>query len=145
MKRGLALFLAALVANVLLWPFGFVYTKFVSKLSLTNTGYLIPAIFTVCMVGSFATRGFMLDMYLFLIFGVLGYIMTENNFPHVPLILGLVMGKVAEENFIVAFRLSKGSFHIFFDSAITWIMWIVILISLSLPKLLAVWQQKRRS
>lgn len=139
-----ALFLAALMANVLLWPFGFVYTKFVSKLSLTNTGYLIPAIFTVCMVGSFATRGFMLDMYLFLIFGVLGYIMTENDFPHVPLILGLVMGKVAEENFIVAFRLSKGSFQIFFDSAITWVMWIVILFSLSLPKLLAAWQKKRR-
>ncbi len=131
-----ALFLAVLAANILLWPFGFVYTRLVSKLSLTNVGYLVPGIFAVCMIGSFATRGFMLDMYLFLIFGVIGYIMTENDFPHVPLILGLVMGKIAEENFIVAFRLSKGSFGIFFESGITWVMWVIIVGALILPKAL---------
>ncbi len=141
-----ALFLAALMANILLWPFGLVYTKVVSKLTLTNTGYLIPAIFTVCMVGSFATRGFMLDMYLFIIFGILGYIMTENNFPYVPLILGLVMGKIAEENFIVAFRLSKGSMSIFFANSITWIMWAVIIGALILPKILdMIKTQKKKS
>lgn len=131
-----ALFLAVLLANVLLWPFGFIYTRLVSKLSLTNTAYLVPGIFAICMVGSFATRGFMIDMYLFLIFGVIGYIMTENGFPHVPLILGLVMGSIAEENFIVAFRLSKGSFHIFFESGVTKIMWVIIIGALVLPRLL---------
>lgn len=138
-----ALFLAVLIANILLWPFGFIYTRLVSKLSLTNTAYLVPGIFAICMVGSFATRGFMLDMYLFIIFGILGYIMTENGFPHVPLILGLVMGKIAEENFIVAFRLSKGSFGIFFKSGITKIMWVVIIGALVLPKVLS-WIRKKR-
>jgi len=136
-KEVYALFLAALLANVILWPLGLFYTKFVSKLTLTNTAYLIPAIFTICMIGSFATRGFMLDMFLFIIFGVLGYIMTENDFPYVPLILGLVMGKIAEENFIVAFRLSKGSFSIFFANPITWVMWFIIVAALIMPTVLS--------
>jgi putative tricarboxylic transport membrane protein len=139
-----ALFLSVLVANILLWPAGLIYTKFVSKLSLTNTAYLIPAIFSLCMVGSFATRGFEIDMALFLVFGVLGYVMTENDFPVVPLILGLVMGQIAEENFVVAFRLSKGSFGIFFQNGITWILWAVIIGALVVPQLLAYLREKKQ-
>lgn len=140
-----ALFLSVLVGNTLLWPMGIIYTRLVSKLSLTNTAYLIPGIFSICMIGSFATRGFMIDMWLFLIFGVIGYIMTENDFPHVPLILGLVMGQIAEENFIVAFRLSRGSFDIFFENSITMIMWVIIIAALILPTLLPYIRNKMRA
>ncbi len=131
-----AVFLSVLLSNFLLWPFGFVYTRLVSKLSLTNTAYLIPAIFTICMIGSLATRNFILDMYMFLIFGILGYIMTENGFPVVPLILGIVMGSIAEENFIVAFHLSRESFGIFFANPITWILWVVIIAALVGPSII---------
>lgn len=140
-----ALFLSVLIGNAILWPMGLIYTKFVSKLSFTNTAYLIPAIFTVCMVGSFATRGFMLDSYLFLIFGVLGYIMAENDFPYVPLILGLVMGKIAESNFSIAFRLSQGSFGIFFESGITWALWIVLVGTLVVPKILSAVKARKKA
>ena len=139
-----SLFVAVLLANVLLFPIGLLYTKSVSKLSITNMGYLIPGIFTVAMVGCLATRGFLFDMGLFLVFGLLGYIMTENKYPIVPLILGLVMGSIAEENFVVAFRLSKGSFGIFFQNGIDVILWAVILLSLALPKLFATLRQMKR-
>jgi putative tricarboxylic transport membrane protein len=139
-----ALFLAVFLANALLWPFGFFYNKMISKLSLTNTGYLIPAIFCICLVGSYATRGFGVDMYLFLIFGVLGYILIENGYPLVPLILGLVMGQIAEENFIVSFRLSKGSYGIFFQTTITWILWVAIVVALVAPQILDYWREKKR-
>lgn len=138
-----ALFLSVLVANMLLWPMGALYTKMVSRLSLSNTAYLIPGIFGICLIGSFATRSFVLDMYLFLIFGVIGYILIENDFPLIPLILGLVMGKIAEENFMVSFRLSRGSFEIFFSNAITWVLWAVIVAALVVPQVLP-WLRNRR-
>ena len=140
-----SLFVAVLLANVLLFPLGLLYTKSVSKLSVTNMGYLIPGIFTIAMVGCLATRGFLFDMALFLVFGILGYIMTENNYPIVPLILGLVMGPIAEENFVVAFRLSKGSFGIFFQNGIDIVLWAVIILSLVLPKLFATLREKKRA
>jgi putative tricarboxylic transport membrane protein len=139
-----ALFLTVLIANALLWPFGFVYTKLVSKLSLTNTAFLIPGIFSICLIGSFATRGFEIDMLLFIIFGLLGYVMSENNIPTVPLILGLVMGQIAEENFIVAFRLSKGSFGIFFSNTLAWILWVVIIAALVVPQVLSHMREKKQ-
>jgi putative tricarboxylic transport membrane protein len=70
--------------------------------------------------------------------------MTENDFPIVPLILGLVMGQIAEENFVVAFRLSRGSFSIFFENIITWILWAVIIGALAVPPLLAHLREKKR-
>lgn len=140
-----SLFVAVLLANIILFPIGLFYTKAVSKLSITNLGYLIPGIFTVALVGCLATRGFLLDMVLFLVFGVLGYIMTENKYPIVPLILGLVMGSIAEENFVVAFRLSKGSFGIFFQNSIDIVLWIIVIASLVLPKLFSSMRERKRA
>ena len=138
-----SLFVAVLLANVILFPIGLYYTKAVSKLTITNMAYLIPGIFTISMIGCLATRGFTFDIYLFLIFGILGYIMIENGYPIVPFILGLVMGSVAEENFVVAFRLSKGSFKIFFQNGICIALWIIIILTLVLPKVLSVIRSRK--
>ena len=139
-----ALFLSALVAALLMLPLGFAYTRMIAGASNMNTAYLIPGIFLMCMVGAFATRGFSIDMTIFLVFGILGYIMTENNFPIVPLILGVVMGSIAESNFIIAFRLSQGSFDIFFSNEISFILWAVIISALVMPPLLTRMREKKR-
>ena len=55
------------------------------------------------------------------------------------------MGPIAEENFVVAFRLSKGSFGIFFENGIDIVLWIVIILSLVLPKLFSVLREKKRA
>jgi putative tricarboxylic transport membrane protein len=128
-----ALFIAVLLAQALLFVSGLGYTKLVSRFSTMNVAYVIPAVLTTCLLGTFATRSYMIDVWLFLIFGIIGYIMTENGYPYVPLVLGVVMGSLAEGYYIIATSISRGSLSIFFSSPISWVMWLVIIVVISIP------------
>jgi putative tricarboxylic transport membrane protein len=128
-----AMLLAIVVASAIQWFFAYFYTKFAVKLAATKNQYLIPAVLATCLIGCFATRQFMLDMWLFLIFGIIGYILIESGFPYVSLVLGIVMGALAEGYYMIAINISRGSFAIFFKSVFSWIMWAVILAVLLVP------------
>ena len=53
-----------------------------------------------------------------LIFGVLGFLMDENDIPIAPAILGLVLGPMLEQNFITSMIKADGSFLAFFERPI---------------------------
>jgi putative tricarboxylic transport membrane protein len=115
---------------------GLFYTAACSKLSTVNMAYMIPGVLAVCVVGTFVTRGFIFDAYLFIIFGVLGTIMVSNGYMYAPLVLGIVMGEIAEENFAIAIKISRGSLGIFFGSPICWATWIILVVILVVPPIL---------
>ena len=127
------LFVAIIVASLLQWPFGLIYNKFAVKIASAKNMYLIPAVMALCLLGCYATRQFMVDMWIFLIMGIIGYILEQSGFPYVPLVLGVVMGALAEGYYIIAIMISQGSFMIFFQSVYSWIMWGVILLVLIVP------------
>lgn len=57
-------------------------------------------------------------VYVMLAFGVIAYIMNKFGFPPVPIVLGIVLGPIAESNFRNSFALSKGSWMIFIQRPI---------------------------
>ena len=128
-----AVFLAVLFATVLMFLFGVGYTALAAKLASVNMAYMVPGVMAICMIGTFATRGLMFDSYLFLIFGVLGYIMKCNGYQYSPMTLGIIMGKMAESNFAISMNLSGGNFGIFFESVISWVIWAILLASMFYP------------
>lgn len=131
-----ALLITILTSTILMFVFGIFYTAICSKLSQVNMAYMIPAVLAICIIGTFATRRFMFDTYLFLIFGVFGCIMVANGYMYAPLVLGVVMGTIAEKNFAIAMKISGGNFGIFFDSLICKIIWVVLIVCLLLPPML---------
>lgn len=139
-----ALFIAVVLSQALLFFFGLAYTKLIAGVAEMKLTYVIPAVFTTCLLGTFATRGYMVDVWLFILFGIIGYIMTENGFPYVPLVLGVVMGALAEDYFIIATAISQGGLGIFFESYISWIMWVVILAVVALPTVTP-WLRRRKA
>jgi putative tricarboxylic transport membrane protein len=58
------------------------------------------------------------DVWMMLGFGVLGYVMTKLKYPIVPLVLGLVLGRLAENSLRQSLMLSGGSLGIFFTRPI---------------------------
>ena len=140
-----ALFLAVIVASFLQWIFGFIYTKFAIKIAMTKNEYLIPAVLATCLMGCFATRQFVFDMWIFVIFGIIGYILSESGFSSVSLVLGIVMGALAEGYYNIAINISRGSHKIFFQSVFSWIMWAVILAVLLVPTVTGIVKKKRAS
>ena len=60
----------------------------------------------IALVGAFAVRGIFNDVIAVLVFGVLGVAMTKFGYSKATLILGFVLGKLAEKYFFIAYKVS---------------------------------------
>jgi len=79
---------------------------------------LLPAIFVLCVVGTYGANHQMFDVWTALAFGVVGFFMKRWSFPFPPLILGLVLGGIIEENLLRGLMYANGNFLMFFSSPI---------------------------
>ena len=76
--------------------------------------------------------------------GVFGYLMKLQGFPMGPLVLGVILGPIAEENIRNALRASGGNFFQIFHSPIALVLLALTAFSLLLP-VIQDWQKKKRS
>jgi putative tricarboxylic transport membrane protein len=103
--------LILLLMNIFLIPF------FVMILRVPYT-ILMGFIVVFATVGAFTVSNNLFDVWMMLGFGVLGYVMTKLKYPIVPLVLGLVLGRLAENSLRQSLVLSGGSLAIFFTRPI---------------------------
>lgn len=113
-----AVFIVFLLANIIMLPLGWIAIKAAGKVLAVPARVLMPIILLFCIVGSFAINNSAFGILLMLIFGVLGFIMYENDIPIAPAILGLVLGPMLERNFITSMIKADGSFLAFFERPI---------------------------
>ena len=76
----------------------------------------MPTIAVLCVVGSFALRNSLFDVYVMFLFGMLGIGMKSFQMPVVPLLLALVLGRQLEEHLRIALTASQGDISVFFTS-----------------------------
>ncbi len=73
-------------------------------------GLLWPAIIVLSIIGSYAVRTNPFDIFVMLLAGILGYFMLKRNFPIAPLLIGVIVGPIAEQNYRRAMISAGGSF-----------------------------------
>jgi putative tricarboxylic transport membrane protein len=104
------------------------------KLLDTPNHYLWPVILLFCMVGTYATTNDIFTVIVMLVAGVAGVIFKRLQIPAGPIVLGLLLGPIAEENLARALVLQQGGFfHAWSPVAIAFLA--LALISLLLPLL----------
>ena len=79
---------------------------------------IAPVIVVTCAIGAYTVHGAMFDVYMMLVFGVMGYVFKKLRIPLAPLVLALVLGDKAEANFRQSMLLSQGSLGIFWSNAL---------------------------
>ena len=79
---------------------------------------IAPVIMVICAIGAYTVHTSMFDVWLMLFFGVLGYVFKKLDYPLAPLVLALVLGDRAEENFRNALKISQGDMTIFFSNTL---------------------------
>ena len=79
---------------------------------------IAPVIIVICAVGAYTVHNSMFDVYLMLVFGVLGYLFKKLDYPLAPLVLALVLGDRAEDSFRQAILGSQGDLRIFFSNGL---------------------------
>ncbi|HWQ75211.1 MAG TPA: tripartite tricarboxylate transporter permease [Syntrophomonas sp.] len=80
--------------------------------------FMTPLVIIITVAGVFSLNQYMRDVWLMLICGLVGYILIKLDFPIVPILLGLVLGGMAENNFRTALRIADGNFAVFIEKPI---------------------------
>jgi len=104
---------------------------------------LYPAILVFCCIGVYSLMNNVFDIYVAVLFGILGWIFVKFDCEPAPLLLGFVLGPLMEENLRRALLLSRGDPSVFFTRPISLTMMILALILLLVVALPAV--RKKRS
>lgn len=137
------IFIALFIANIFMMLFQFFGIRvFVKVLSIPRS-YLIPIILLFCVIGSFGVSGNLFDVYLLLIFGVLGYFLNRFGYGTAPVVLGMILGNVAESEFRKGMIMFEGDWTIFFTRPISLAFLACALIFTALP-LYQTWRENRK-
>ena len=98
--------------------------------------YLFPLILLFCLIGAYTINNSATDVFIMLVFGLVGYLMRKFNYEGAPMVLALVLGPMIEQAFRQSLNMSGGSYDIFFQrpvSAVTLIIAVVITVLSALP------------
>ncbi|MBP1738364.1 MAG: tripartite tricarboxylate transporter TctA family protein [Deltaproteobacteria bacterium] len=104
---------------------------------------LFPLILLFCLIGSYSVSANVFDIYIMLVFGVLGYFFRKFNYEPAPLVLAFVLGPLLEQNLRRSLILSDGSLQIFLSRPLSvgaLFVSLFLLLSAALPSL----QMRRR-
>ena len=117
-----AIFIVFLLANIVMLPLGWLTVRLATTVLKVPRNILMPVILLFCIVGAFAVMNSAMGVILILVFGVIAFLMEENGFPVAPAILGVVLGKILEENLVTSMIKSDGDPWVFFTRPIA--MWL---------------------
>jgi len=141
-KTGLiySLFFALVLKSFVIFVIGMTIGRRLAAMTLLPNDIIVPLILVVSLLGSFAIRNEMSDVFISLAFGALGYVMLKGGFTPIPLLLGLVLGEMVETNYHRALMISGGSYTIFAASIISKILIVLTVVSLVGPYLGPFWK-----
>nr|WP_325204070.1 tripartite tricarboxylate transporter permease [uncultured Oscillibacter sp.] len=112
---------------------GLLGAKYFAKITEMPNSLLVPLILMLSVVGAYATRRQIMDVVVMLVAAVVGYCLERNKFPLSCLVLGLILGSLAEDNYCRAMRLSGNSWSIFITRPISLALIIVIVVCFAWP------------
>jgi len=120
------LFLAAIA----MWIMGMLLTKQVIKVLMIPPAIFMPIIALLCIIGSYALGTRVFNLYLMVPVGIIAYFLTEMGYPIAPLVIGLILGPMADENLRRALMVSQGSFLPIFTRPVALILFMVTVLTI---------------
>ena len=124
------------IGNLMLLVLNMPLVRVFAKIIQTPKKYLLPMIIAISFFGVYAVQYTTFDLYLLLGCGVLGYLLSKNDYPVAPLVLALVLGPMIENNMRRALTISNGDFSIFVTKPLSLIFIVAAAAWLLVPLLL---------
>ena len=106
------------LATVAMFILGLSLVKTLVKVLQIPRQKLMPIVFVLCAIGSYAIDSRLFQIKVMIVFGILGYFMREMDYPAAPMVLGIILGDILDKNLRRALILSDGSFAPFFTRPI---------------------------
>jgi putative tricarboxylic transport membrane protein len=133
------MFAAYLVAHPIMVAIMWVGSRWMLRVTTVPKAVLFPVVLVLCTIGAYALNNTMGNVYILLVFGVIGYAMVKFGFPLAPFILGVILGDQIEINLIRAIMTDPDPW-LFLTRPISG-----VLIAMAVGSvLLALWQHRRQ-
>lgn len=121
------------IANVMLFIMNVPMVRLFSKVLSVPGWLMVPGILCVSYIGVYAINAGTFDLLMVAGIGGLGYLMRKGGLPMAPLVLGVVLGDMMEQNLRRALSMTDGAVHILFDSNISKGLWAVSFFIVAVP------------
>ena len=115
-----------LLASLTMWVVGMLLAKQVVKVLRIPTQIFMPIIGVLCVIGSYSLGINVWNLYLMLPVGIISYFLIEMGYPIAPLVIGVILGPMADENLRRALMVSQGSFLPIFHRPVSIVLFLVI-------------------
>lgn len=129
---GYSITLALIISTLILLVIGVVICFMFSGVITIPANILAPVLLVFTAVGAYAERGYVFDVLLMVVFGIISYCMREHNYPTMAMILGIILGSMAETYLIRAKQVYDTVWQLF-DRPQFIILFIFTLSSVFLP------------
>lgn len=122
-----------LITAFFMFGLGLIGAKLFVNMLRIPAALLAPMILIICSLGTYASTNSMADVWLMLGFGFVGYVLSRSGYPIAPIVLGAILGPLAESSFRQALLIARGNPLSFVSSPISIILVIAIIAILALP------------
>jgi putative tricarboxylic transport membrane protein len=119
-----------LFAAVAILVLGILLTPVLLKVLAVRRERLMPVVFILCVIGSYAIQQRMFDVWVMVIFGVIGFVLREMKYPMAPLVLGIVLGDIFDKSFRRSWVIHDGDFTFYFGRPISVVLMALCAITL---------------
>jgi putative tricarboxylic transport membrane protein len=122
-------------ATLAIAVFGLALTRVFALVLRVPRELLMPVVFVLCVIGPYALSQRLFDVWVMVAFGVLGFLLRRMDYPMPPLVLGIILGKLLDDNLRRGLTLSDGSLEPFFTRPISavFVALIALTVALSAP------------
>ncbi|MCF8481706.1 MAG: tripartite tricarboxylate transporter permease [Rhodospirillum sp.] len=122
-----------LLTAFLMLAFGFAGAKAFAQIQRIPGALLAPMILVVCSIGTYAASNNMTDVWLMLVFGTLAYGLSRSGYPMAPIVLGAILGPLAESSFRQGMLITRGDPAGFVSSPVSIVLALAVTAVLLVP------------
>ena len=137
--------LSLFASNILLVPVGLVFARYCVRVVQVPKSVLAPVILLLSLIGTYSIRGSVDDIYVMLVLGAIGFLCNVFAAPRAPLVLGLVLGTLAESELERSLALVQGDVGEFLLQLVTRPISLVIVILCVVALYQGIVQHRRKS
>jgi putative tricarboxylic transport membrane protein len=126
-------FVMMTVAYLFMIPMVLPLARYASRVVTVPMHVIVPLILGLTVVGAFADREYLFDMFLALGFGVIGYVAIRSGYNVTSILIGVLLGPIFERYLLRSLRIGQGDITVLFSSTLANILWGLLILSIILP------------
>ena len=137
------LFGILITCNIFILLLGNIGSKLFVKFTKLAKSWITTTIIVFSLVGAYAIQNSTFDVFVCLISGILGFLLSKGGFPSGPIVLAIILGDMFESNFIRAMMLPPGTYVTFLTRPVSLVLVILTLISIFAPSIMKMIKKRK--